>query len=179
MLALLAKYWWLVALRGVLAIVFGVLAFVWPGITIGVLVIFFGAWALVNGVFAVVAALGGRGEHDHWVLLLLEGLAGVLIGVVTYIAPEATAAGLLIYIAAWALATGVLQVAAAIRLRKEIEGEAWLALSGLASIGFAVILLIRPLAGALALLWVIAAYAIAFGVFLLFLAFRVRGVAPR
>lgn len=176
MLDLLARYWWLLALRGVLGILFGFAAFAWPGVTLGVLVLFFGAWALVDGAFGLAEALTGRAPSEHRWLLGLEGVAGVAIGVLTMISPDVTAIVLLMFIAAWSLVRGVLQIVAAIQLRKEIEGEWLLVLSGLASIAFAAILMFQPAAGALALLWMIGGFAIAFGVLLLVLAFRLRRV---
>jgi uncharacterized membrane protein HdeD (DUF308 family) len=178
MLEILSKYWWLLVLRGLLAILFGVLAYAWPGITIATLVLFFGAFALVSGIFAVIAAFAGRKAHEDWWVLLLEGLLGILVGVLTWRAPGITALALVLYIAAWALVTGVLEIVAAIRLRKQIQGEFWLALSGLLSVAFGALLLFSPGAGALALLWIIAAYAIVFGVVLILLGFRVRNAVP-
>ena len=178
MLELLSRHWWLLVLRGVSAIAFGVLAFLWPGVTIEVLLIFFGAYVLVDGVFTTVAAVRGRGQTPHWGLLLLEGLLGIAVGVLTWVAPAITGLVLLFYIGAWALVTGVLEIVAAIRLRREIEGELWLALSGVLSLIFGVLLLAFPLAGALAVLWMLGGYAIAFGIVLILLGLRVRGVGP-
>jgi uncharacterized membrane protein HdeD (DUF308 family) len=172
----LARYWWVVVLRGVLAIAFGILAFVWPGITLASLVLVFGAYALVDGIFAIVSAIRGGGQEPWW-LLVLEGGVGIGIGILTLFAPGITALGLLFYIAIWAIATGVLEIAAALALRHEIEGEWLLVLSGLASVAFGALLIARPGAGALAVLWLIAAYAIAFGVLLVLLGFKVRGRA--
>jgi uncharacterized membrane protein HdeD (DUF308 family) len=172
---LLAEFWWVLVLRGVSAIAFGVLAVLWPGITIEVLLIFFGAYMLVDGVFGVVGAIRGRHHAAHWMLMLLEGLLGIAVGLLTWIAPVITGFALLMYVAAWAILTGVLEVVSAIRLRKEIQGEFWLALAGVLSIGFGVLLVVFPLAGAFALLWVLAGYAIAFGIVLILLGFRVRG----
>jgi uncharacterized membrane protein HdeD (DUF308 family) len=177
MVALLAKYWWVLLLRGVFAILFGVLAWLWPGLTLETLVLFFGAFALVSGVFQVFAAFAGRRQHEQWWILLLEGLLGIAVGFLTWRAPGITALALVLYIAAWALVTGVLEIVEAIRLRKEIEGELWLGLSGLLSVGFGFLLMISPGAGAMALLWIIAAYAVVFGAFLILLAFRVRRAA--
>lgn len=177
MLDLLARYWWALVLRGILGIVFGVLAFLWPGVTIEVLVLFFGAYMLVDGVFTLIAAIGGRAGTQHWGLLLIEALAGIAIGIITWIAPGATAFALLMFIAAWALVTGVLEIMAAIRLRREIEGEIWLALAGILSIAFGILLVVFPLAGAVSLVWLLAFYAIFFGIFLVVLGFRLRGMA--
>jgi uncharacterized membrane protein HdeD (DUF308 family) len=171
---LLSRYWWVLLLRGLLAILFGILAFAWPGVTLASLVLLFGVYALVDGVSAVVSALGRRGEQEHWWVLLLEGLVGIGAGLLTLFAPGVTAVVLLLYVAVWAIATGVLEIVAAIRLRKEIEGEWLMALSGVASVVFGVLLMARPGAGALAVLWLIGAYALVFGVLLVALSFRVR-----
>jgi uncharacterized membrane protein HdeD (DUF308 family) len=170
---LLSRTWWVLLLRGIFAIAFGVLAFVWPGITLASLVLLFGAWALVDGVFSIVGAIRGGGSEPWW-LLLLEGLVGVGIGVLTVFAPGVTALALLFYIAIWAIATGVLEIAAAIALRKEIEGEWLLGLGGLASVAFGAMLVARPGAGALAVLWLIGAYALVFGALLVLLGLRAR-----
>jgi uncharacterized membrane protein HdeD (DUF308 family) len=175
-LQFLARYWWVVLMRGVAAILFGVLAFVWPGLTIAALVLLFGAFALVDGVFSLLAAIGGRGERDGFWLGLLHGLIGIGIGVVTLWNPAITALALVLYIAAWALVSGVLEIVAAIRLREEIEGEWLLVLAGVLSIAFAGLLLWSPGAGALALLWWIAAWAIVVGVLLVFESFKLRGL---
>jgi uncharacterized membrane protein HdeD (DUF308 family) len=179
MLDLLARNWWVLVVRGVIAILFGVLAFIWPGITLAVLVLLFGVYALVDGIFAIVLAIGGWKERDDRWLLMLEGILGVGIGIVAALAPEITSVGLLLYIGAWSLATGVLKIAAAIRLRTRIKGEWWLALSGAASVVFAMLVMWNPIAGALGLLWFIASYAIAFGMILIVLGFKVRRLRGR
>jgi uncharacterized membrane protein HdeD (DUF308 family) len=174
MLARLARHWWMFVLRGVAAILFGVAAFIWPGLTIATLIILFGAYALVDGIFLTIAAISGWSHmEDPW-LILLEGLIGIGIGAVTFHSPAITGLGLLIYIAAWSLATGVLEIAAAMRLRKELTGEIWLLLSGIISILFAIVLMWFPMAGALGLAWVIGAYAIGFGVMLIALGLRLN-----
>jgi len=174
MLELLSRYWWALVLRGIFAIIFGFLAWVWPGITLPVIVIFFGAYAFVDGILLVINALGGwRRRQDLW-LVLLEGLVGVGIGIITFINPAVTAIALLFYIAVWSIATGVLEISAAIRLREEVRGEGWMILSGIASIVFGVLLIIFPGAGALGLIWLIAAYAIVFGVLLIGLGFKMK-----
>ncbi len=171
----LQRNWWLLLLRGVAAILFGVLAWVLPGASLAALVLVFGAYALVDGVLGVWVALQSRKENDHWWLLLLVGLLGIGAGVLTFAVPGLTALVLLFYIAVWAIATGVLEIATAIRLRKEIQGEWLLILGGLLSVVFGVLLVAQPGAGALALLWLIGIYAIFFGVLLVLLAFKVRG----
>ena len=174
MLQPISRYWWALVLRGITAIAFGVLAFAWPGITLQVLVLYFGAYALIDGILSLAAALRGHGHTENWGLFLLQGLLGIGLGVLTWLAPEATAVAILLYIAAWALVTGVLEIVAAIRLRREIEGEFWLALGGLLSITFGMLVLVFPLAGALGMIWLIGGYAIAFGISLVALGLRVR-----
>jgi uncharacterized membrane protein HdeD (DUF308 family) len=179
MLEMLSRYWWAFVVRGIFAILFGILAYAWPGITLATLVIFFGAYVLIDGILLLIKTIGNWSERgDRW-LLLLEGLLGIGIGVITLVAPGITAVVLIFYIAAWSLATGVLEIAAAIRLRKEIQGEGWMILSGIASIVFAILVMFFPGVGALGLLWLIAAYAIIFGVMLVILGFRLRGHRSR
>lgn len=179
MLGTLAKSWWILVLRGVLAIIFGVLAFAWPGLTLVTLVLFFGAYVLTDGLFAIITSVTNWKERDdHW-LLLLSGIASVGLGLVTFRTPDITALVLLMFIATWALVIGVLMVAAAIRLRKEIEGEWWLALSGILSIIVAFTLWAFPGAGALSLVWLIGSYAVVFGISLIGLGFKMRGLGKR
>jgi len=172
--AILSRNWWVLLLRGIVAIVFGVLAWMQPGISLAALVLLFGAYSMADGILGAWTAVAGRKEHEHWWVLLLEGLVGIGVGVLTLFAPGVTALALLFYIAIWAVTTGVLEIVAAIRLRKEIEGEWLLVLGGLASVAFGVLLMARPGAGALAVLWIIAAYAVVFGAILVVLAFKAR-----
>jgi uncharacterized membrane protein HdeD (DUF308 family) len=178
MLGMLAHNWWVLALRGLFAIIFGVLALIWPGLTLFALIMLFGAYALVDGIFAVIAGIASYGHNERWWAMLLGGVAGILVGLLTFFYPGTTALVLVYFIAAWALLTGILGIAAAIRLRKEIEGEWMMILSGILSIIFGVFLIVAPGAGALGLTLVIGAYAIVFGILLLILAFRLRGM-PR
>jgi len=174
-LPVLSRNWWALALRGLAAIVFGILAFVWPGITLWALILLFGAYMLVDGVFAIVAAVRVAGEAARWWLLLVEGILGVLAGIVAFVWPGLTALALLYFVAAWAIVTGIFEIVGAIRLRREIEGEWALILGGALSVLFGVLLVaVGPGVGLLSLVWLIGVYAVAFGVLLLILAFRVR-----
>ena len=178
MVEILARYWWAFIARGVLAVVLGVLVFAWPAITIAALIIVFGVYIFVDGIFLIIKAIGGwKSRDDRW-LLLLEGLLGIGVGVITFFAPGVTAISLLFFIAAWSLTTGILEIVGAIRLRKEIQGEVWWILSGIASVLFAVLLMIFPGAGILTLTWLLGIYAIVFGVLLIALGIRVRAHRP-
>jgi uncharacterized membrane protein HdeD (DUF308 family) len=182
MLETLTRNWWVLAVRGGAAVLFGIVALIWPAITVLALVLVFGAYALVDGVLALYAALANRPEargRRGW--LAVEGVAGVLAAIAAVVWPDITALALLYLIAAWALVTGVAEIVAAIRLRQEVQGEWLLALSGVLSIVFGVLAFIYPSAGALAVVWLIATYAIVFGVVMLVLGFRLRSraVAPR
>ncbi|WP_423456170.1 HdeD family acid-resistance protein [Ottowia sp. VDI28] len=172
--AALSRNWWVVLLRGVVAILFAVLTWAQPGITLAALVLVFGAYAVIDGVLGVWMAISNRKTNPQWWVLLLWGIVSVIAGVMTFAVPGITGLVLLMYIAAWAVVTGVLQIMAAIRLRKEIEGEWLLGLGGLASVVFGGLMIWNPGAGALAVAWLIAAYAFIFGVLMVLLAFRVR-----
>jgi uncharacterized membrane protein HdeD (DUF308 family) len=171
----LARNWWLVLLRGLAAILFGVLTFVWPGITLVTLVLLYGIYALADGVLALAAAFMGGAPAPRWWLALV-GVLGIGAGLVTFLWPGMTAILLLLFIAAWMIATGVMQIIGAIRLRKEIDNE-WLLVisgSGALSVLAGIVLLVQPGAGALALLWVIGAYLIVYGILLVSLSLRLR-----
>ena len=177
MLDALARNWWLILLRGIFAILFGVLTFVWPGVTLLTLVLLYGAFVLIDGVLALGAALSGGQMAPRWWLLIV-GLLGIAAGLVTLLMPGVTAVVLLIFIAAWAITTGVMQIIGAIRLRKEIDNEWMLIASGVLSVLFGMILVVQPGAGALGLLFVIGVYAIIYGVMLISLALRLRKHSP-
>lgn len=171
----LSRNWWVMVLRGIVAILFAITAFVWPGLTLVTLVLFFGAYALVDGLFSIYTGFTHIGDSRRWWILALEGLAGVAVGVLTFIWPTAAAVTLIYFIAAWAVVTGVLEIASAIRLRKEITNEWWLALSGVASIGLGVLLMLQPAVGGVALVWTLAGYAFFFGILLILLGIRLKG----
>jgi uncharacterized membrane protein HdeD (DUF308 family) len=170
----IAPRWWALVIRGVAAILFGVLAFMAPAASLLMLVLLWGAFALINGVFDVVLAVRGARVLRGWGWLLFEGLVSIAAGVITFVWPRITAFGLLALIAVWAIVTGIAEVATAVRLRRLIRGEWLLALSGILSIAFGVILLARPQAGALAVAWIIGVYAIVFGGLLVGLGVRVH-----
>ena len=177
MLAMLSRNWWMFIVRGVVAILFGLLALFLPRLTLGVLVLMFGAFALVDGIFAVVAGIVSYKFHERWCAVLLGGVVGILIGLLTFFWPNITALVLLYFIAAWAVVTGVLEIVAAIQLRRLIKGEWMMILGGLLSILLGVLLFVYPGAGALGLVWLIGAYAILFGIMLIIFAFRLRDLA--
>jgi uncharacterized membrane protein HdeD (DUF308 family) len=177
MLERLTGHWWLVALRGLLAILFGVIALAWPRITIAAFVFVFGIYALVDGVASLYSAVTRRnlaGADRGW--LVLQGVLGIVVGVMVFIWPGITALILLVLIAAWALVTGVLQIVAAITLRREIRNEWLLLIGGILSIIAGIILIVRPGVGALALVLVIGIYAILYGIAQLVLGFRLRDI---
>jgi uncharacterized membrane protein HdeD (DUF308 family) len=166
--------WWLVALRGLVAVLFGVLALVWPGVTLIALVWLFGAFALVNGILSLVLAAKAPKGYPRIGSLILGGLLGILAGLLTFVMPGITALGLLILIALWAIVTGIMELVTAIRLRKIIANEWLLVLTGVLSVAFGVLLILMPGAGALALIWWIGIWALVFGILLMVLAFRMR-----
>jgi uncharacterized membrane protein HdeD (DUF308 family) len=170
----LAKGWWLLLLRGIAAVIFGVLAFAWPGVTLLVLVLIYGAYALVDGVLALAAAVMGRGGPIPTWWLVIVGLLGIAAGIVTFVWPGITALLLILFIGAWALVHGIFEIIGAIQLRKEIDNEWMLILSGALSVLFGLGVLILPGAGALALIWVIGAYSIVFGILMIAFAFRLK-----
>jgi uncharacterized membrane protein HdeD (DUF308 family) len=186
MLDLLTRYWWLLVVRGVVGILFGVLALIWPEATLAALVLLFGAYAIVDGVATLYAAITGRGTGDrafgrdrasggHRAWLAVEGLLGIGAGLVAFLWPGITALVLLWVIAFWAVLTGAMEIATAIRLRRELEHEWLLGLAGVASVVFGLLLILLPGTGALALIWLIGTYALLFGVILIVLGLRLRG----
>jgi len=170
----LGRNWGWIVVRGVAAVIFGVLALVLPGITLAALVLLWGAYALADGIIALIAAFRIRDRGKPFWALLVVGILGIAAGILTFIWPGMTAIVLLAFIAAWSLVMGIFQIIAAVRLRKSIENEWLLGLSGLLSVIFGVLMLINPGAGALAVIWVIGAYAILFGVLLIALGLKLR-----
>ena len=172
------RNWWLLVLRGVFAILFGLLSFLWPGITLASLVLLFGAYALANGIFAIVMGIRAPSGSPGKAATVLLGLLSIAAAAVTVFYPGITALSLVLVIAAWAIVTGVLEIAAGIKLRHLLSGSWVLVLSGALSVVFGVLLIAMPGPGALSLVWLIGAYAFAFGVLLLVAAFRFRKGIP-
>jgi uncharacterized membrane protein HdeD (DUF308 family) len=171
--SILCRNWVVLLLRGLIAIAFGVLTWFQPGVS-RTLLYLFGAYALVDGTLGIGIAIGERTGHEYWWVLFFWGLAGAGVGVMTFLVPGVSPQVLLFYISVWAIATGICETVTAIRLRREIDGEWLLFLGGLASVVFGGLLMANPNAGGHALLWLITAYAIGFGVLLVILAFRTR-----
>lgn len=169
----LARNWWLILLRGVAAIIFGLLTFAWPGLTLVTLVLLYGAFSFLDGVFSITAAVKGGTPMPRWWLALV-GLLGIGVGVVTLFWPQITGFVLLLFIAGWAIASGILQIIGAIKLRKEIDGEWLLIASGVLSVLFGILVILFPGAGALSLALVIGAFAVMYGVLLIGFALRLK-----
>ena len=170
----LVQNWWLFLLRGILGIIFGLIALIFPGPTMLSLVLLFSAYMLVDGIFAIVSAVRAiRRKEDRWGLLIFEGLLNIAVGILAFLWPGITVIAFVILVAAWAIASGGLMTAAGFRLNVD-HGRWWLILGGLLSIAFGVLLIIAPLIGAVVLTWWIGAYAIAFGVALIIFSFKLR-----
>jgi uncharacterized membrane protein HdeD (DUF308 family) len=178
-LNLITRNWWLVLLRGIVSILFGVLAFAWPGPTVLALALLFGAYALADGILALVAAVNGgdRSAPAWW--LVLVGLLGIAAGIIAFFWPGKTAFALVVMIGAWAVAIGIFEIIGAIRLRHEIDDEWWLILAGIFSVLFGLAVLLRPGAGALAIVWLIATYAIISGALMVAFSFRLKRLNER
>jgi uncharacterized membrane protein HdeD (DUF308 family) len=172
----LVRNWWSLVLRGLLGILIGVVTFAWPGITLASLVLLFGAYALVDGIFSIAGAVRAAQSHERWVVLVIEGLVGIAAAVITVAWPAITALALVFVIGAWAVVTGAFEIAAAVRLRKHITGEWLLALSGIASVIFGLLVMIAPLAGALVIALWFGAYAFIFGILMMVLGFKLRSL---
>jgi uncharacterized membrane protein HdeD (DUF308 family) len=173
MSAVLAQNWWLIALRGVFAILFGIIAFAAPGAVMLTLALFFAAYLLVDGVIGIAAAVRAAGAHERWGLLLAEGALNIVMGLIAAVFPVSAVLAFVFVTAAWALITGGLMLAAAFKLT-QAHGRLWLALRGIVSVIWGVLLVIAPLVGAVVLTWWLGAYALVFGIALLVLAFQLR-----
>ncbi len=177
MLRAMAGNWWLVVLRGVAAIILGIIAFAMPGEALLTLILFWGAFAMVDGVLAIIAAVKGGNPMPRWWLAIV-GIAGITAGALTFLIPGLAALVLLTFIAVWAIVLGVMEIIGAIKLRKEIQGEWLLILNGAISVLFGLVLLWRPVTGALALIYIIGFYAIVLGVIYVIFGLKMRKHAP-
>jgi uncharacterized membrane protein HdeD (DUF308 family) len=173
----LSRNWWAVAIRGALAILFGIIAFAVPGATMLSLVLLFAAYMLVDGVMAIISAVRAARQGERWGLLTFEGVVDILTAIVAFVWPGLTVIVFVLLIAAWAIITGALMVAAAFRLNAD-HGRWWLALGGIASVIFGILLVVTPLLGAIVLTWWVGAYAIIFGAFLIAAAMKLRQRVP-
>src|SRR5579884_2068769 len=180
MLKVLSRSWWAEVLEGVAAVIFGILAFIFPRSALVVLIALFGAFALVDGIFSIVAAAEGAAHHRSWIWPALRGIAGIAAGILTFVFPGLTALALLFLIAAWAIIIGILEIVAAVELRREITNEWLLILSGALSVLFGVLLvLIGPARGLLTVVWFVASWAIIVGALRIALGFRLHSLQGR
>ncbi len=170
----LARNWWAFLLRGILALIFGVVALVFPASAFISLVLVFGIFSLVDGAFALASAFTSNAKSENWWWIILGGILGIVIGVLTVLQPAAMGNAWLLLIAVWAIVTGIFDIITAIRIRKQIEGELWMILGGLASVAFGVLILVYPDSGVFAVGSLIGIYAILFGVTFIALALRLR-----
>ena len=170
----MSEHWWVVLLRGLLAILFGVLAFAWPGLTAVILVTIWGVYALFDGIVGIIAGIKGK-----WTSLVVLGLLGIAAGIVALLWPGLTAISLLWVLAIWIIVAGSMQIGAAIRLRKEVQGEWMWILSGILMVLLGVVFFLRPGAGILSVTWLLATLAIVWGILLVMLSFRLKGLKGR
>ena len=173
----IARNWWVFLLRGIVAILFGVLAFLRPGITLEALILLFAFWALFDGILSLIGSIGAAEAKEPWWPLVLIGLLGIAAGILTFRYPGVTALALLFVIAFWSIFRGIIEIVAAVRLRELIQGEWWFILGGIASIAFGVLIVMYPGSGLLAVVWLIGLYAVIFGITQIMLGFRLKGVA--
>ncbi len=169
-----ADYWWVLLVRGIAAIIFGLIALFWPGLTAYAMLLTFGIFALVDGVMAIIAGFRRKGHDDNWWSWLLDGALSILIGIMAISWPVATALALVFWIAAWATVTGVMRIIAAIRLRHEIDGEWAMGLSGLLMVLWGILLVAMPASGILSLTWMFGIFTLLVGITMVVLAFRVK-----
>jgi uncharacterized membrane protein HdeD (DUF308 family) len=179
MQALLKQAWWALLIGGIASVIFGVLAFIWPGLTLFVLAVFFAATVFVDGIVTIISAIRNRATASHWWLWLLLGLLGVVAGAIGLLSPSVAAGALLLLISAYAIAAGVLMIWAGFKLRAEIEREWLLWLVGGLSVLFGLLLIVQPAAGLLGFVWAIATWAVAIGILKIMLAFKARNFSSR
>jgi uncharacterized membrane protein HdeD (DUF308 family) len=176
MKALSKRTWGELLFGGIIALLFGIIASVWPGRTLMTIMVFFGVFILIEGIITVVISIMRRADYERWWLTLIGGIIGILIGVITVVHPFGTTIFLLYMVAIWALITGVISIVTAIRLRREIRREWILILSGIVAVIFSIFIFARPAAAAVTIMWIISAFAVLFGILLIVLAIRIRSV---
>ncbi|PVA08973.1 hypothetical protein DC366_16285 [Pelagivirga sediminicola] len=174
----LAEGWWVFLIRGIAAIIFGIAAFIWPGLTLAVLILLFAAYVLVDGILGLVYAIRNRAKLNHLWIWLLEAILGIVVGLLTFFMPGVTALVLLMFIAAWAIVGGILRIIAAIELRKQISGEWFLVLGGALSVAFGILLVAMPGVGIISVVWLIGLYSGLFGMILIGVAMRLKRERP-
>jgi uncharacterized membrane protein HdeD (DUF308 family) len=179
MVRALSKVWWAFLIRGIVAILFGLMLWFRPGLSLAALVMFFGAWMLVDGVFTIFSSIANRKANADWGWMLVGGIMSALLGVLTLRAPGLTAIVLILYIAVWAIMLGIGQIALGWRIRKEIEDEWMLFLGGTLALLFGISILWNPGAGAFGILWMIAFFSVLFGLSLVILSFRLKGLVGK
>ena len=179
MVARLASHWWIFLIRGILALALGIAIPFFPGAAILTIAILFGAYAFVDGVFAIVAAVRMNHAEGNWPWLLVEGVLGIIVGVITFVSPLATIVALAYLAGVWFVLTGALTIASALRIRGHVANEIFLILLGFLSLFAGVVIFFTPIWGVFALLWTFCVYAILAGIFFLGLAFRLRGLGKR
>ena len=174
MLDTMTRHWWTIALRGIIGVLFGIVALAWPGVTIATLVMLFGAYAAVDGLVALMVAVRLAGQHGRWTASAVQGAIGLAAGILAFAWPGLTAVLLIYLVATWAVASGIMEIAAAIYLRRHLAGEWLLMLGGVISVLLGIFLFADPGAGIVATAYMIGAYALFFGFLLLALALRLR-----
>jgi uncharacterized membrane protein HdeD (DUF308 family) len=170
------KHWWQIALRGFIALIFGILVLAWPGVSLFIFAIIFGAYVFVDGIFTLVAAVNYKAGAGRRTWLFIRGIAGIIVGLITFFWPAITALALVIIIAAWALVTGVMELIFAFRANQDSAIRWMFAISGILSLILGALMLVQPLLGALVIMWIIGAYAVLAGILLIILGFRLRSV---
>ncbi|MBV8068020.1 MAG: DUF308 domain-containing protein [Candidatus Eremiobacteraeota bacterium] len=174
MLTVLSRNWWMWLIRGIAAVIFGILAWLWPGLTWITIAILFGAYAFVDGIFAIYGTIRAAETHQRWWPFLLEGIVGILIAAITFYDVRITITALYLTIAVWAFLTGIFELVAAVQIRKHLANEVWLIVGGLASIAFGVLMILYPIIAAITIIYIIAAYAIFFGIIMIGFSLRLR-----
>ncbi|QEC43936.1 HdeD family acid-resistance protein [Pseudobacter ginsenosidimutans] len=169
-----SEYWWLFLLRGIFGVILGLMALFMPGVTFTTLIIFLGAYLLIDGIFSIVAAINARKTLDAWGWYLASGIFSLLVGIITFYNPFATALALLYLISFWVIVAGIIEIVIAIRLRKEIRGEGWYIVGGLLTVIFGILILVNPIAGALTLTMIFGIYALIFGIMLIYLGIKLK-----